>query len=415
LVFFTWWSRWQIQVEGWPRNRRLLLLVSAILLGATAHFWAQTLPPNWDFYQWDNTSTALLEGRDPYIEFGYNYTPIWLLILGSLKWVSSDQETFRLLISIVLFLVNIWIVVLLSRRGYSLAAAFFILSPIVIAINGQHQQADSIALALALAAMLYANKESAERIVPTDFVAVALLGLSLSVKQIFIVLPLWLAFRHGSIRRRMLYLLVPPMIFFGFLAAGMLAFSPRDVFENVLLHGSGANSPLVLTLVPHQLAPWVLENRLSLVLSLACLIPAGWLVRKLPPFEMTLVYTITALLFAWGVANQYLLIPVAAVGVFLNLGFLLWFAGASFYLAGAPYPDGLSLPVLNQAHPHVFLEWFWMGRDLFPYILLGWLLLMVALRKSNLRLIRNRLATPTTHGSQTTHVSPTGPIERQHT
>jgi len=371
LVFFTWWSRWQNQVEGWPRKRRVTLLIGAVFLGSIAHFWAQTLPPNWDFYQWDNTSTALLEGRDPYVEFGYNYTPIWLLILGSLKWISSDQETFRLLISIVLFLVNIWIVVLLSRRGYSLAAALFILSPIVIAINGQHQQADSIALALALAAMLYANKESAARIVPTDFVAVALLGLSLSVKQIFIVLPLWLAFRPGPIRRRLLYLLVPPAIFAGFLGAGMLAFNPRYVFEEVLLHGSGANSPLVLTLVPHQLAPWVLENRLSLVLSLALLIPAGLLFRRLPPFEMTLVYTVAALLFAWGVANQYLLIPVAAVGVFMNLGFLLWLLGASFYLAGAPYPDGLSLPLLNQAHPHVFLEWFWMGRDLFPYLLLG--------------------------------------------
>ena len=397
LVFFTWWARWQQRVEEWPRRRRMVLLGVAIGLGALAHFWAQTLPPNWDFYQWNNTATALLEGQDPYVEFGYNYTPIWLLLLGALKWISSDQESFRLLISAVLFLVNIWIVVLLSRRGYSLAAAFFILSPIVIAINGQHQQADSIALALALAAMLYANKESAEKIVSSDLVAVGLLGLSLSVKQIFIVLPLWLAFRPGPIRRRMLYLVVPPTIFLGFLSAGMLAFKPRDVFENVLLHGSGANSPLVLTLVPHQLAPWVLENRLSLVLSLACLIPAGLLVRKLPPFELTLVYTITALLFAWGVANQYLLIPVAAVGVFMNIGLLLWFLGASVYLAGAPYPDGLSLPLLNQAHPHIFLEWFWMGRDLFPYLMAGWILLMVALRKSDLHMTRNQIKTPTTH------------------
>ena len=142
----------------------MVLLGVAIGLGALAHFWAQTLPPNWDFYQWNNTATALLEGQDPYVEFGYNYTPIWLLLLGALKWISSDQESFRLLISAVLFLVNIWIVVLLSRRGYSLAAVFYILSPIVIAINGQHQQADSVALALALAAMLYANKESAEKI-----------------------------------------------------------------------------------------------------------------------------------------------------------------------------------------------------------------------------------------------------------
>ena len=86
------------------------------------------------------------------------------------------------------------------------------------------------------------------------------------------------------------------------------------MIDEVLLHGSGANSPLVLTLVPHQLAPWVLENRLALLLSLVFLIPVGLLFRRLPPFEMALVYTVAALLFAWGVANQYLLIPVAAVG-----------------------------------------------------------------------------------------------------
>ena len=106
LVFFTWWARWQQRVEEWPRRQRMVLLGVAIGLGALAHFWAQTLPPNWDFYQWNNTATALLEGRDPYVEFGYNYTPIWLLLLGALKWISSDQESFRLLISAVLFLVK---------------------------------------------------------------------------------------------------------------------------------------------------------------------------------------------------------------------------------------------------------------------------------------------------------------------
>jgi len=368
--------RWETFIAQWPARQRWTLFGMALALGTMARLWAQTLPGNWDFGQWNSVSASALAGLDPYEVNGYNYTPIWLGILTVFKTLSADETTFRLLISFLMIAIDTWIAWMLVRRGYALAAYVFLLSPIAIAISGHHQQIDGLAVALALAALLLMGKGTPERITRFDIQAVLLLGLSLSVKQVFLVLPLWLAMRSGSFHRRLLYLVVPPAIFLTMLASAFIFYSPRAVIDAVLFHDGTNIPPMVLAFIPHQLAPWVIENRGGMILSLLLLIPAGYLFRRLRPFEAGLAYSITALVFAWGVANQYLVIPMAAVAVFLNLGFLIWFALATVYLGGAP--DSLNLPVLNAIQPHVMLEWQWMGRDLFPYLLIGWIVFGLA-------------------------------------
>jgi len=378
-VFFSWWVRLDTRISAWPSRRRWTIFAAVLILGALARIWAQTLPGNWDFGQWNSVSEGALSGIDPYDVFGYNYTPIWLGILSLFKLLSIDQVTFRLLISIFLLCIDIWIAWMLARRGYSLAAYVFLLSPIAIAISGQHQQIDGLAVALALAAMLLMGKGFQDRITKVDIGAVVLLGLSLSVKQVFLVFPLWLAMRPGALSRRLLYLVVPPAIFLIMLASAFIPYSPKAVVDAVLFHAGTDISPFVLAFIPHQLAPWVMEQGGAKVLSLLILIPAGLLFRRLRPFEAGLAYSITALLFAWSVANQYLVIPMAAIAVFLNIGLLAWFALSTLYLGGAS--DSLNLPLLNGIQPHVMLEWQWMGRDLFPYLLIGWIIFLIALRR----------------------------------
>lgn len=379
MVFFRWWVAWERNLSRWPASRRWTIFVIVVAAGALARLWAQSLPGNWDFGQWNSVSEGALAGIDPYEVFGYNYTPIWLGILSAFKFVSADQVTFRILISLFLLTIDVWIAWMLTRRGYALAAYVFLLAPIVIAISGHHQQIDGLAVALALAAMLLMGKGVPERITRFDVGAVILLGLSLSVKQVFLIFPIWLAMRPGVLSRRLLYLLVPPAIFLGMLATAFIPYRPEAVIDAVLFHAGTDISPLVLAFVPNQLAPWVMEQGGAKVLSLLILIPAGLLFRRLRPFEAGLAYSITALLFAWSVANQYLVIPMAAVAVFLNLGFLAWFFLATLYLGGAA--DSLNLPLLNQLQPHVMLEWQWMGRDLFPYLLIGWIIFLFAQRR----------------------------------
>lgn len=375
-IFFSWWVRWESRVQVWPARCRWLIFLVIAIVGICVRLWAQTLPGNWDFGQWNNVSEGALAGLDPYEVYGYNYTPIWLTVLSVFKLLGTDQTSFRLIISVFLIAIDVWIAWMLARRGYALAAYVFLMSPIAIAITGHHQQIDGLAVALALAGLLLMGKGVSNRISRVDVGAVLLLGLSLSVKQVFLIFPLWLAMRPGALSRRLLYLLAPSAIFLSMLVSAFVFYSPRAVIEAVLFHEGTDISPLVLAFVPNQLAPWVMENQGGKILSLLLLIPAGYLFRRLRPFEAGLAYTITALVFAWAVANQYLVTPMAAVAVFLNLGFLAWFAMATLYLGGQA--ESLNLPLLNQVQPHVMLEWQWMGRDLFPYLLIGWVIFVLA-------------------------------------
>jgi len=127
------------------------------------------------------------------------------------------------------------------------------------------------------------------------------------------------------------------------------------------------------------------------------LLVAGWFFRHLPPFELALAYTLSAVVFSWAMVNQYLAGPMAAVAVFLNLGFLIWFLLSSLYLGGDP--GVLNLPVLNSIQPHVLLEWEKVMQDLFPWVLAGWIIFAFASRmperlylpgKAQAELIRTR-------------------------
>ena len=375
IVFFSWWIRLQEAVKKWPRSRRLTLLVTSVALGVAARLWAQSLPGNWDFGQWLNVSTAALQGQDPYQLYGYNYPPPWLLTLSLFQAVTSSDASFRLLIALLLIAADIAIVLILMSRGYLLAGCLFILSPITIAISGQHQQIEGIAVALALAGVFLLTTAPGDRISKQDWWGVLLLGLSLSFKPVFLLLPLWLALRPGQLNVRLFRLAVPGLIFLAVLASSFLAYPASTVISKVLGHGGANNSPFINEFVPAQVAPWVLENQGGKIAFVVILIAVGWLFRRLPPFELALIYSITALVFSWAVANQYLATPMAAVAVYLNIGFLIWLALSSFYLGGDPAT--LNLPILNQIQPHVLLEWNQVMQDLFPWILIGWILLVI--------------------------------------
>ena len=384
LVLFKWWVTASSTVERWSRTQRTLLFLVCAIVAIALRIWAQTLPGNYDFHLWDLASTAVLKGQDPYTLYGYNYPPMWLAIVAGVKAVTSDQAQFRLGISLILCLVDILIAVMLVSRGYLVPACLFLLSPITIAISGQHQQIDALAIALALAALLLAGRGSTRHIGGVDVCAVALLGLSLSVKEVFLLLPLWIAMRSGSWQRRVFYLVVPYVIVGACLASAMVRYSAAEVVHYVLLHSGANNSPLVWTFVPSQFAPWLLSHSGGKVLFLILLGAAGWAFRRLPLFESGLLYTLTAVLLSWAVVNQYLAIPMAAVAVYLNAGLLIWLMLASIYLLGSS--DVLNVWGFRAIQPHLLLEYNVVARNLFPWLLIGWGLVVVALHLPKLHL-----------------------------
>jgi len=381
ILFFTWWVRLQKWVNRWSRGRQRSLVIIAMLLGALARLWAQTRPGNWDFYQWVNTSTAVLNGQDPYSLYGYNYPPPWVMTLAIFNGITSSDQSFRLLISILMIAVDIGIAYLLFKRGYTLAAAIFSISPILIAISGQHQQVDGITVFLALSGMVLAGLSKGPGLTRYDFGAVALLGASLSFKPIFLIFPIWLAMRPVTLNRRLLYLLVPPLVMFLSTATAFLAFPADTVIEKIFLHKGMNDSPLILTLAPHQIAPWLIENGFAKIFFITLLILAGLLFRKMRPFEMALIYAVSALTFSWAFANQYMASSMAAVAIFLNLGLFMWLLLGSLYLMGDV--NVLAIPGITSVQQNVVYDYVWLGQDLFPWLLIGWILMVLGLTRKS--------------------------------
>lgn len=388
VVFFDWWVRLQERVERASTRSRAWLLGICITLGVAARLWAQTLPGNWDFGQWTNVSTTVLAGGDPYTEFGYNYPPPWLFTLVGFQAVTDTPTAFRLLISLLLIAADIGIVLLLVHRGYTLAACLFILSPITIAISGQHQQVEGIAVVLALAAMALLSGAARDRIDGREWTAALLLGLSLSFKPIFLLLPFWLLVQPGEWKVRLFRFFAPLAVFGIVFASAFLFYPPTTVIAKVLGHQGTNNSPLLNTFLPGQLAPWIIDAGGAKIAFVVLLAASAFLFRRQAPFELALLYSVSALVFAWAVANQYLATPMAAVAIYLNIAFAVWLGLCTIYLGGDA--ETLNLPVLNQIQPHILLEWNQVMQDLFPWLLAGWILLALALRQS--RAMRPRQA-----------------------
>ena len=378
LVLFLWWQRLQVRVQ--TSRWRVLLLALTMFVGVGARIWAQSLPGNWDFGQWVNTSSAVLNGQDPYALFGYNYPPPWLIAITLFNAATSSDSTFRLLIALLLAAADVGIALILARKGYWLAACAFMLSPITIAISGQHQQVESIALFFALAAVATMPVRSTTP-GKGDWIAVVLLGVSLSFKPVFLLLPVWLAFRQPKWGMKAFYFALPLGIFSLAIASAFVVYPFEEVVGRVLGHSGANNSPFINAFVPHQLAPWVLDHGGAKLVFLLILVGFGWLVRRRNPFELALIYSVTALVFSWAVVNQYLATPVAATAVFLNVGLLVWFVLSSIYLAGDP--GVLGIPGVTTIQQNVLLEWTHVMQDLFPWVFLGWLILAWQLRRPN--------------------------------
>ena len=383
LVFFTWWIRWEEGFERVSVRVRYSIFSVVALVAVWARLWAQSLPGNWDFGQWLNVSNAALSGQDPYSLFGYNYPPPWLVTLTALNAVTSSTESFRLMIAILLIAADLGIAFLLARRGYGLAACLFLLSPITVAISGQHQQVEGIAVFLSLAAVTVLGGKrrlgnSPDTVTSADWWMALLLGLSLSFKPVFLILPLWLAMRPGSVWPRLFRLMAPLAVFAVIFSSSFLVYSPQVVVQKVLEHSGANNSPLINALVPQQVAPWVLEHGGGKVAFVALLVAAGWIFRRLAPFELALAYSLSAVVFSWAMVNQYLAGPMAAVAVYMNAGLLMWFLLSSIYLGGSA--DVLNIPGLNVLQPHVLLDWERVMQDLFPWMLLGWIVFAFAMR-----------------------------------
>lgn len=339
------WRQPDAPPDRWLGARRLAIgwVVAAAVLGIAARLLTATQGHNYDIESYWIVANIVDEGGNVYAETRrYNYGPAWFLILGAIKELAEPFPepfvAFRYLVPTLLSAVDLWIAFMLARRFGRLTATLFVLNPVVILITGYHSQFDNLAVAVGLAAMLLLERadrsdgSGSERRWWTAGVVV--LGLSLVVKHLLVVLPVWLAMRQRSLTRSAVILLLPPAILIGsflpFVAEG-----GSGIVANVIEYRSAENAPFHTWLLPglfqRHLSEVMLFGGVLLLLGLA------W--RHRPPVERLLLYTVAVVIVSPGLYNQYLAIPAAAMAAFMNVGYLAYVAASAAYLVA----DGSNL------------------------------------------------------------------------
>lgn len=319
-------------------------LVVAVAVGVLARFAAALQGHNFDIESYWIVAGHVEAGENVYaVTDRYNYGPAWFLVLGALKQVADlfpDAFTaLRYLVVALLTIVDLAIAAMLLRRFGGLTAAAFVVHPIAILITGYHSQFDNLAIAVGLAGMLLlerADRQGERGLGGWWAAGVAVLGVSLVVKHLLIVLPLWLALRQASPARVAAMLAVPPTIlalaFMPFVAEGW-----DGIVANVIEYRSAENAPFLTWLVP----PLVQRHVGSLELFAVALVAIGWLWRHRTPVELLLLYTVAVIVFTPGMFWQYLAIPAAATIAFVNAGYVVYVATATAFLLASPVNVGI--------------------------------------------------------------------------
>lgn len=380
-MFFRFWTRAQIAVNSWSTARQVSLLGAAVLVGVLLRIWAQTSFRNYDFDSYIIVSQILTSNGNPYDSGRYNYGPNWMFFLTFARYIFEDPDAFRLVLAITLTLADIGIAIILFKRGHSLASIIIMLSPISIAITGQHQQFDNIAILLMLTAMALDRPTSETRWSRNDTYVLILISLSITTKHLFIFFLFWFALKQPGVRKALIFLILPIAIFVLSLVPFFLN-SPQAVIEHVVLYSSYNNAPLLNFFIPGLGDMDALGRRIIQGFFVLAVLITGIYFRRLPAFTLALVYMVTLVVFSSSLADQYLSIALVSAAVFLNIGFLLWMILGSIYLFGNPAT--LAVPgftSINQANPNLFLTTSDSAYQLLSVSLFfGWILMVIQLR-----------------------------------
>ncbi len=329
--------------DAWLRGRRLALgwVAAAAVIGIAGRLLAAAQGHNYDVESYWIVSGIVDAGGNVYAEtHRYNYGPAWFIVLGVLRQVAElFPDPFaaqRYLVAGLLTGVDLAIAWMLAGRFGRLTAALFLVHPIAILITGYHSQFDNFAIGIGLAGMLLMERAERRRSDRAWLGGIAVLGLSLVMKHLLVVLPLWLALRERSLVRSGLVLLVPIAIlgasFMPFIADGW-----DGILANVLGYRSAGNAPFLTWLLPPLVARHLAP---TLLLALALLV-IGWLLRRRSPVELLLVYCVAATVFAPGIYWQYLAIPAAATVAFMNAGYAMYIGVATLFLLASPVNVGV--------------------------------------------------------------------------
>lgn len=379
-----------MKMETTKRNYRIFGIL--IFLGIMLRYIVMLLGNNFDFESYCIVGEIAGNFRNVYAETErYNYAPIFFCIQGILYRISQMNPEnwmliYRILIVFVLTLADLGITFFIAYKYSLKKAIYFFLNPISIFITGYHNQFDNIAIFFALIAILFFNEE--ETFNRKDVGFVLFISLSLMIKHILFLLPVFLLLNKNlPFKKKILYGFIPPsffvMSFIPFALDSRVAF--EGILNNVFLYRSFNNSPFLS--IFYKLIDF--PSNYKIVVYGIMMSGVAFIVRKCKFDTVLMVYLITMVVFASAIANQYLVIPMAALCV-LEVG--IWdkvymFVVSVFLILHNHGLGGLNIIQTNLSGS--ILEW---GTSMFVrggYIIATWILFFSIIALFRRRITKN--------------------------
>lgn len=297
------------------------IYMAATALGVILRFVVMSFGHNFDFQSYILVGDLMVNNLDVYANTErYNYGPIFMFFEKYFYLSTTLVDDFwsttlmRVLFVSLLTMTDIGIMAWLEKHYGRLTAIIFFLNPVSIIITGYHNQFDNMAILLMLLAIGFYNEN--EKIGWKDMGFILFMALSLTMKHIFFIFPMWLLFsKKLPLIKRGLYAFVPPILF-------LLSFVPfiikdpanlTGIINNVFLYRSTSNAPLLRKLV---YAPLNVPAPLYTVIFILLVCIVGYLIREQDIEYRTLMYLMSLVAFASAISNQYFAIPMAALCIF---------------------------------------------------------------------------------------------------
>lgn len=303
-----------------------------IAIGVITRLALSLLPYNFDIESYGIVADIVDRGGNVYAETSrYNYGPVWFTTLGGLFQIAeltpNSIWTLRYLVAGLLTLVDVGILLILTKKHGKKVGLLFFLNPISILITGYHGQFDNIAILLAMLGIWIFGEKVEKKVTGKKLLGLMTLGLSLMTKHIFFIFPLWLAIKQKGWKMKLLCVLVPLGIF----AVSFLPFISTGldgILHNVFMYKSFDNGPFWYALAPTIITRFIPK----MVLFIVTLVILAFVFRKKNSFKSLLAYTIAIVIFSPAIANQYLAIAIPFVAVNFNALFALFTLLSTLFL-----------------------------------------------------------------------------------